>query len=206
MHLTAKDIKGNPRYKHLKTLSYNDIVPFVFEYIKKHTFPVLMAIFLTCCTVAWMITARFSLAGVYPLYTIIIHTITGFIVIPLLLIIPHELLHIVPYYFSGARQIRIGAEWKRWYFYVTAHNHPVGHRSFIIIAITPFIVITSLLVFLSSVSDPLWQWTLAASLFVHTTMCAGDLALINFFFIHRKSYPVTWDDADKKEAYIYIKT
>ncbi|MCD4768582.1 MAG: DUF3267 domain-containing protein [Bacteroidales bacterium] len=206
MHLTAKDIKEDPEFKHLKTLSYNDIVPFVFEYIKKYTFPVLLAIFLICCTVVWMAVARVSLAGDYPLYIILKYSVTGFIVIPFLLIIPHELLHIVPYYFSGARQIKIGAEWKSYYFYVTAHNHPVGYISFIIIAVTPFIVISSLLIILSSVTDPLWQWALSITLFVHTTMCAGDLALVNFLFIHRKSHPVTWDDADKKEAYIYIKT
>jgi hypothetical protein len=34
-------------------------------------------------------------------------------------------------------------------------------------------------------------------------MCAGDFALLNYYFInkHRKIY--TWDDADLKEAYFY---
>jgi len=42
------------------------------------------------------------------------------------------------------------------------------------------------------------------SLLIHTTMCAGDAALIGFMrgFKNRRVY--TWDDADKKEAYFYV--
>jgi hypothetical protein len=49
----------------------------------------------------------------------------------------------------------------------------------------------------------LWKWSFSLFLFVHATMCAGDFALLNYYFInkHRKIY--TWDDADLKEAYFY---
>jgi len=49
-----------------------------------------------------------------------------------------------------------------------------------------------------------WKWVLAMSLTVHTTMCAGDAALLGFMsgFKNREAY--TWDDADRKEAYFYV--
>jgi hypothetical protein len=40
-------------------------------------------------------------------------------------------------------------------------------------------------------------------LFVHSTMCAGDFAMLNFYYINRKRNIYTWDDADAREAYFY---
>ena len=42
-------------------------------------------------------------------------------------------------------------------------------------------------------------------LFVHATMCAGDMALLNLYYLNREMKIYTWDDADKKEAYFYEK-
>jgi hypothetical protein len=36
-------------------------------------------------------------------------------------------------------------------------------------------------------------------------MCAGDFALLNFYFLNRDKEIYTWDDVDKKEAYFYEK-
>jgi len=49
----------------------------------------------------------------------------------------------------------------------------------------------------------LWKWSLSLFLFVHTTMCAGDFAFLNFYHINRKKKIYTWDDADRKESYFY---
>jgi len=38
---------------------------------------------------------------------------------------------------------------------------------------------------------------------VHTTMCAGDFALLNFYHINRHRKIYSWDDADEKIAYFY---
>jgi hypothetical protein len=34
-------------------------------------------------------------------------------------------------------------------------------------------------------------------------MCAGDFALLNFYFLKRNKNIYTWDDAEKKMAYFY---
>jgi hypothetical protein len=34
-------------------------------------------------------------------------------------------------------------------------------------------------------------------------MCAGDFALLNFYYLNRDKKIYTWDDADLKEAYYY---
>jgi hypothetical protein len=36
-------------------------------------------------------------------------------------------------------------------------------------------------------------------------MCAGDFALLNFYYLNRDKQIYTWDDADDKTAYYYEK-
>jgi hypothetical protein len=52
-------------------------------------------------------------------------------------------------------------------------------------------------------SPPWWKWVLSMALLVHTTMCAGDVALTGFMDSFGKRRVYTWDDADRKEAYFY---
>jgi hypothetical protein len=203
MRHNSDNIINDKQYRHILTLSYNEIVPFVFRYLKKYTFPVLLYLILLSLSFIWFIISWISLDSDYSTLLIGTHMLAGLVIIPLLLVIPHELLHIVPYYISGARKIRIGAEWKQYYFYVTADKFPVSSTVFICVALTPYIIITTIFIILGLFSLPLWQMTFIASLFVHMTMCAGDLALINFYYINREKNIITWDDVEKKEAYFY---
>ncbi len=204
MRYNVSDIIKNERFRHLFTLSYDDIIPFVFRYIKKHTFPLIIAWSFLLAIVIWMIDFRFALAGNFRFTNIFIHSLTGFIILPMLLAVPHEFLHIVPYFLGGARNIRIGADWKQYYFYVTSHLYPVGSFLFIAVALTPFLLISAGLIYLIfNINSPLWSWSILCTLFMHTTMCAGDFALINFYWTNRDKKIITWDDADRKESYFY---
>ncbi|MFO7756692.1 MAG: DUF3267 domain-containing protein [Bacteroidales bacterium] len=204
MSKSVDNITGNKRYRHLFTLSYDEIVPFVFKYIKKHTFPIILAWSFLLAIIILMTDFRFELASDYRFINILMHSSIGIVILPLVLVLPHELLHIVPYYLSGARNIRVGADWQQYYFYVTAHLYPVGAITFITVALTPFLVISAALVYLIIITaSPLWTWSLLWTLFMHTTMCAGDFALINYYWINRHKKIITWDDADSKKAYFY---
>ncbi len=204
MKTKVRDIVKSDRFCHLRTLSYDEMIPFVFEYIKKHTFPVISAWSFLLAIIIWMADFRIALSDNYSFLTILMHSSIGIILIPLILAIPHEFLHIIPYFFGGARNIRIGADWNQYYFYVTSHMFPVGPVLFIIVALTPFVIISALLICLIVIiHSPLWSWSILCSLFMHTTMCAGDFALINFYWINRDKKIITWDDADRKEAYFY---
>jgi len=92
---------------------------------------------------------------------------------------------------------------KQYLFYVTAHRYVATPLQFRIVAIVPFLLITIALVILILYLPGLWKWSMSLFLFVHTTMCAGDFALLNFYFIKKGKKIFTWDDADKKIAYFY---
>jgi hypothetical protein len=109
----------------------------------------------------------------------------------------------MPYWLSGAKRIRIGMDLKQYLFYVTAHRYVASPGQFKAVAFIPFFVISVCLILLIIILPGLWKWSLSLFLFVHTTMCAGDFALLNFYYLNRDKKIYTWDDADQKMAYFY---
>jgi hypothetical protein len=149
------------------------------------------------------IIVRIDIAGYFPLKNTFFHSVLGLIIFPLLCIPLHEGLHVIPFFITGARKIRIGVDLKQYIFYVTAHRHVATSAQFTFVALIPFIIINLALLFLVLLLPGLWKWSLSLFLFVHTTMCAGDFALLNFMWLNRRKKIYTWDDADQKMAYFY---
>jgi hypothetical protein len=203
MAIQVEELSNELNYCHFKTISYTDIIPFVFEYLKKWSITILLFWALCLLFLLWAVFIRFSIAGDFSIFQIFIHSLLGFVVFPILLIPIHEFLHIVPYFISGARNIKVGMDLKQYMFYVTAHRHVASPGLFIIVAIAPLILISSVLIIMIFTVPGLWRWSLSALLMVHTTMCAGDFALLNLYSVNRGKKIYTWDDADKKEAYFY---
>jgi glucan phosphoethanolaminetransferase (alkaline phosphatase superfamily) len=94
---------------------------------------------------------------------------------------------------------------KQYIFYVTAHRYVATPAHFIIVALIPFILISLSIIILIFILPALWKWSLSVFLFAHATMCAGDFALLNFYYVNRDKKIYTWDDADEKMAYFYEK-
>jgi hypothetical protein len=203
MALSADDLQDPSRFRHLLTISYTDIIPFVLDYIKRRTN---LTLFFWCISMIFLgfsIIIRIDIAGYFELRKILLHTLLGLIVFPVLIIPVHEGLHIIPYFLSGARNIKIGMDLRQYMFYVTAHRYVATRFQFKLVAIIPFIVISIASIFLVLCLPGLWKWSISLFLFVHTTMCAGDFAMLNYYYINKSRKIFTWDDADLKEAYFY---
>jgi hypothetical protein len=203
MSLQVEDLEDQTKYRQIMEISYNYLVPFILDYLRRKS---RVTIFFWSACIIFLITAlriRFNISGYFAFRDILTHSVIGMIILPLACIPLHELLHVVPYYFSGARKIRVGMDLKQFLFYVTAHRHVATPRQFRIISMIPFIMISIALVFLILTMPGLWKWSLSLFLFVHTTMCAGDFALMNFYYMNKGKKIFTWDDADRKIAYFY---
>jgi hypothetical protein len=203
MALSIEDLSDQTKYRQFLTISYSDIVSFALDYIRRRTW--LTIFFWSVCLVflGIFITVRINIAGYFEFRKILFHSFLGLLVFPILIIPVHEGFHIIPYFFSGARKIKIGMDLKQYIFYVTAHRHVTTSFQYKVVAITPFIVLSIILFFLILYLPGLWKWSLSLFLFVHTTMCAGDFAILNFYHINKKKKIYTWDDAEMKEAYFY---
>ena len=205
MALQVEDLDDQTRFRQVLTISYQDLIKFVFEYLKKRSG--LTFFFWSVCLLSLGLTvfARIKIAGYFPVIDIIWHSVLGLIIFPVICIPVHELIHIIPYYISGARNIRVGMDLKQYLFYVTAHRYVATPIQFIIVAVTPFLILSIVVTLLVYLLPGLWKWSLSLFLFAHTTMCAGDFALMNFYFLNRNKKIYTWDDADRKIAYFYEK-
>jgi hypothetical protein len=203
MQLKAEDFNDQGRFRMLLTLPYGDIVSFVFDYLRRKTGMTLFYWAFCIISLGLCATIRINISKYFELREIFMHTLVGAAGLPLLIIPAHELLHIIPYFLSGARKIRIGMDLRQYIFFVTAHRHVATPLQFKVVAFFPFLVITILLLFLIFYLPGLWKWSLSLFLFIHTTMCAGDFAMLNFYHINRKRKIYTWDDADAREAYFY---
>ncbi|MEI6047465.1 MAG: DUF3267 domain-containing protein [Bacteroidota bacterium] len=203
MALQVEDLDNQAKYRQILAISYHDLVPFIFDYLKRKSG--LIVFFWSSCLIfiAIAINVRINIAGYFPVRNIILHSMLGLVVFPILCIPVHESLHIITYYFAGARKIRIGMDLKQYFFYVTAHRHVATPLQFKIVAIIPFIVISVVFTLLVFLLPGLWKWSLSLFSFVHTTMCAGDFAMLNFYFLNSEKKIYTWDDADQKMAYFY---
>jgi hypothetical protein len=203
MALSVEDLDDQSKFRQILSIPYSELVIFVLEYLKKKSG--LMLFFWSACLLFLIITVfvRIKIAGHFPAGEVLIHSVLGLIIFPVICIPVHEVLHIIPYYFSGARKIRIGMDLKQYLFYVTAHRYVASPLQFRIVALTPFLVISLGITFLAFLLPGLWKWSLSLFLFAHTTMCAGDFALLNFYFLHGQKKIYTWDDADRNIAYFY---
>ncbi|HLN20077.1 MAG TPA: DUF3267 domain-containing protein [Bacteroidales bacterium] len=203
MKYSIEDLDDSTKFILIKRISYDDIISFVLANIMKTT-PLTLIFWVFCAFFLFVaVYTRFSIAGLYDYKFIFLHSILGLVVLPILSVPVHEGLHIVPYYISGARNIRAGMNLRQLIFYVTAHRYVADRKTFSIVAAFPWFVISIILFILIIIMPPLWKWSFSLLLFLHSTMCAGDFALLNFYFIKRGKKIYTWDDADKKESYFY---
>ena len=190
-------------YEKVLTLPYGEIAPFVIGHITKPSLPMLLiwvtagaSLFLS----AWF-WPGLNLSSAGP--NLLTGLAAGLILLPILLIPVHEGAHLIPFRIAGAKDIRFGADLRQGIVYVTTHRFVAGKRLFSLVALTPFLTITLALLVFILLSPPWWKWVLSMTMLAHTTMCAGDTALLGFMngFGGRRVY--TWDDADRKEAYFY---
>jgi len=203
MPLKVEDLEDQGNYRQILAIPYSELINFVLDYLKRKTG--LMVIF-WALNIFFLLTAlsfRFHISGYFALKSIFFHSMLGLVLFPILCIPVHELLHVIPFLMTGARRIRIGLDLKQYIFYVTAHRHVASPGEFRFIALVPFIILSIALIIMIILLPGLWKWRLSLLLFVHTTMCAGDFAMLNFYHINKDKKIYSWDDADDKVAYFY---
>jgi hypothetical protein len=203
--LKIEDLYDQNKYSLFLTVSYKNLIDFVFEYLKRKS--LFIYLFWLVCFIFLVIAVfiRIKISGHYPLTQIILHSALGMVLLPIICIPLHELLHAIPFLLTGAKNIRVGMDLRQFLFYVSAHRYVASPLQFWIVALTPFVIISGLMIFLINILPGIWQWTLSSFLFAHATMCAGDFALLNLYYINRHKKIYTWDDVDKREAYYYEK-
>jgi len=194
-------------YALMDTLGHMDIIPFVKKHIKTKTF----------------------YSVVYKLINIIAAFLLGFwlwkcheydgvsigkglnylsygIFIALALIPLHEFIHVLAYKSQGATKTSYDANFKKFYFMAIADQFVANKKEFIIVALAPFSVISSVLLVMLIFSGPLFSITLLSTLLAHTACCSGDFGMLSYFEVHKDKMVVTYDDKSNGISYFYGKS
>jgi hypothetical protein len=123
-----------------------------------------------------------------------------------LLIIIHELLHLLALKITGAPKINIGGYLKKFIFYAEADRHVLNREQFALVALTPLVVVKviTLIAIVLTVGEPafyFWMFVMSA----HSLFCAGDIGLLSFFDRFPVSEVYTFDVKEEKRSYFYRK-
>jgi hypothetical protein len=78
-------------------------------------------------------------------------------------------------------------------------------KEFQVIALAPFVLITSMLTLLLFLVKGNWILTIAGVLVAHTAMCSGDFGLLSYFEFQKEKAVVTYDDVHAGVSYFFGK-
>ncbi|MFB6319178.1 DUF3267 domain-containing protein [Saccharicrinis sp. FJH54] len=210
-HPSTDQLQSGHEFTLLKKLEFKEIKPFILQIISRRN--KLINFYILYQTVALAVLVALIAYHTYRAVTGDTYTKSYFIWLILglffsftVLVVLHELMHALAYYVLGKRQLKYGAEIKKFIFYVHAHLQVVNRNEFIIVALTPFVLVQLICIPLI-----VYFWHLPVSIFftviflAHALFCAGDFAMMSFVMQHRKQEMYTFDDSKNKTAYFYIK-
>ncbi len=187
-------------------LSHSEIAEFVINELKHVRWPMLIFYLFTAALLLMIvaITAANAISTFIPWRSFLGGLVAGTAVGVLLVIPFHEGLHGLAYRLAGAKKIKYGMDLRQMIFYASAPGFVASRYDFLVVALFPFILIN--LVFTSGIiwGQPFIQWTSLVALFMHSTMCIGDFAMLNFMASYPGKKIYTYDDGRSKVSYFFV--
>jgi len=204
--ITVEELQDERRYRLIRRLSYEEIPSFVMEYLFRRNPDTRFFWLATVFSLIIIIRPTLLFFSAAPgVLNTLWYGFLGVVLLPVVLIPLHEGIHALFFVLAGGRRIRAGVDLKNFFFYVTAHRSPVRRKAFIRIALAPFFLINTALWLTAWLLPSFLSWSCYLALFVHTTMCAGDFAMLSFYHEYKDREIITYDDADEKTAYFYLE-
>jgi hypothetical protein len=194
-------------YTLLDQLGHKELVPFIRAYMNKRTkYAILyyLSNFIVFGIAGYLFMAKFNTPD-FDLGNRFTHFCYG-LAIAFALVPLHEYIHVLAYKSQGAINTSYDANFRKFYFMALADKFVANKREFEIVALSPFIIITTTLILLLFIVNSNWALTIVGILLTHTAMCSGDFGLLSYFEFHADKEVVTYDDKENRITYFYGKT
>lgn len=206
--LTPDDLQNENNYELLTEVSHQSIREFVLEQIRAEktiirVYSVYQAIMILLFVFLLTRAIILSIKGNHDLLVTIgwsmLFSVTALIVI-------HELLHAMAYLATGARKISFGFILKKFIFYAMADRQVIGPKAFHIVALAPFVGIKLACVagILQFYNEPLMYFFVGV-MCLHSLFCAGDIAMLAFYKLHRGKEIYNFDNRSEEKTYFYAR-
>jgi hypothetical protein len=205
---SIEELQNNEKYELVAELEHRQIKEFVMKQITTESKlikgfmiyqGIMILVGLFFATRPLVLAMRGNSEPLFYLLGAIIFTFT-------LLIIIHELLHLLALKITGAPKITIGGYLKKFIFYAEADRHVLNREQFKLVALTPLVVvkvITLIGIILTFGEPAVYFWIFVMS--AHSLFCAGDIGLLSFFDRFPNSKIFTFDVKEEKRSYFYKK-
>jgi hypothetical protein len=188
----------------LDKLAHKELVPFIQTYIKKRT-KYSIFYYLSNLLILGLAGYLFMTGFNRPDFDFgnrFTHFCYG-LAIAFALLPLHEYIHVLAYKSQGATNTSYDANLKKFYFMALADKFVANKKEFEIVALAPFVLITTVLTVSVFVVNSNWTLTIVGILLTHTAMCSGDFGLLSYFEFHKDKQTVTYDDVENKISYFY---
>lgn len=203
---TIEELQNSNNYERVAELEHRQIKEFVIDQITTESklikgfmiyqgIMILVGLFFTTRPI--VLAMRGSYEPLFWLLAAIAFTFT-------LLILIHELLHLLALKITGARKISIGGYLKKFIFYAEADRHVLNRKQFALVALAPLVVVKAVTLtgILLTIGEPVlyfWIFVMCA----HSLFCAGDIGMLSFFDRFPGSAVYTFDVKEEKRTYFY---
>jgi len=206
--LSIEQIKSDPGYKLLDKIPYNTIADFAGGYLRKSNLSIRFYLLIIIILFTGMVISLIhgTLAHNYRFMGLLKQYLYGLLISFTIVIPVHEAIHGLAYFLLGARKIRFGAKLKQFAFYSVAEDFVTTRPAFYVLALSPFIILSVANLFGFFYVHGYAGYTYLSILFFHSTMCAGDFALMSYYEFHKDKELYTFDDVKNRISYFYYRT
>lgn len=206
--LTPEDLQNEIEFELLTEVSHQKLREFVVEQITKEKHIIrIYSIYQIIMVMLFMFLLTRGIVLSIKGYSEMLIEIGLSIAFSLsVLIVIHELLHALTYLLVGARRISFGVIPKKFIFYALADRQVIAKRAFHIVALAPFVVVkliclAGLIVFYN---QQLMYFFLGV-MCLHSLFCAGDIAMLAFYRIHKGKEIYNFDNKSEGKTYFYSR-
>jgi hypothetical protein len=206
--ITPEDLKNENEFELLTEVSHKKLREFVVSQISEEKFIIRIYSIYQIVMISFFI---------FLLTSSIIHAFRGnpetlaqigwAILFSLsVLIVIHELLHALAYWIVGAKNISFGSDLKKFIFYALADKQVIASGPFHLVALTPFVIVKIMCtigaLYFFNVNSLYFFLTVMC---LHSLFCAGDMAMLAFYNLHRGKAIYNYDDKNEGKTYFYIR-
>ncbi len=206
--LTPEDLQNESEFELLTEVSHQKLREFVVEQITEEKY--IIRIYSIYQGIMMMIFAFLLTKGIVLAFKghseILINVGLAVVFSFSVLIVIHELLHALAYFFTGARKISFGAIPKKFIFYALADRQVIAPQAFHIVALTPFVIVKliCLIGIIVFYNEQIMYFYLSV-MCLHSLFCAGDIAMLSFYRIHKGKEIYNFDDKNEGKTYFYTR-
>lgn len=206
--LIPEDLQNESEFEILTEVSHQNLREFIVEQIREEKYIIriysgyqvmMIILFVFLLTKSIILSFKGHSEDLAGIGLAVLFSLSALIVI-------HELLHALAYFLTGSRKISFGLILKKFIFYALADRQVITPRAFHFVALTPFVVVKliCLIGFIEFYNEQLMYFFLSV-MCLHSLFCAGDIALLAFYNLHRGKEIFNFDNRSEGKTYFYTR-